>query len=395
MRNKNAYMSSWEGLLIIRVMIVDDELPALKMAESVLRTFEDVGIYGSFSDPDELLTCLPTTDVDLLLVDMKMPGMHGLELAGRIQELISEVSIVFVTAYDDYAVDAFETEALDYIMKPITAERMHKTLERYMKRCRGQKQDEAPGRILVRCFGRFSLEKEQGEPMKFRTAKTEELLAFLLHHRGNPVSKEKIMEELWYDRDAERAQSMLYTTIYQLRKDLEGFGLCDVIQHSRKEGGLCRLSWLPDEWDYEKYMEGCRKYKAGKISIDYVKCIVELHRNGYLAENGYRWAEERKSALELSCAELLEEIADYEVHLQRFEVALQHLKSWADMFPFTERVHFKIIALYLLMNKKEAAKSYYRKTKEMFAEEVGVPLQIDIESLALNPALAFNEQKTV
>lgn len=94
-----------------------------------------------------------------------------------------------------------------------------------MKRCRGQKQNETPGRILVRSFGRFSVEKEKGEPMKFRTAKTEELLAFLLHHKGNPVSKEKIMEELWYDRDAEKAQSMLYTTLYQLRKDLEGFGL--------------------------------------------------------------------------------------------------------------------------------------------------------------------------
>lgn len=380
-------------MLIIRVMIVDDELPALKMAESVLRTFKDVNICGVFSDPDELLECLHATAVDLILVDMKMPGMHGLELAGRIQELKSETLIVFVTAYDDYAVDAFETEALDYIMKPITAERMQKTLERYMKRCRGQKQNEAPGRILVRCFGRFSLEKEQGETMKFRTAKTEELLAFLLHYRGNPVSKEKIMEELWYDRDAERAQSMLYTTLYQLRKDLEGFGLCDVIQHSRKEGGLCRLSWLPDEWDYEEYMEGCRKYKAGKISIEHAKRIVELYRNGYLAESGYMWAEERRSELELSCAELLEEIAGYEVHLQRFEFALQYLKSWADMFPFTERVHFKIIALYLLMNQKEAAKSYYRKTKEMFTEEVGAPLQIDMEALALNPSLAFHEQK--
>ena len=378
---------------IIRVMIVDDEIPALKMAESVLRVFKDVSICGVFADPDELLECLHTTEADLILVDMKMPGMHGLELAGRIQELKYEASIVFVTAYDDYAIAAFETEALDYIMKPITAERMQKTLERYMKRCSGQKQNEAPGRILVRSFGRFSMEKEQGEPIKFRTAKTEELLAFLLHHRGNTVSKEKIMEELWYDRDAERAQAMLYTTLYQLRKDLEGFGLCDVIQHSRKEGGLCRLLWSPDEWDFEEYMEGYRKYKVSKISIEHAKRIVELYRNGYLAESGYMWADERKNELEPSCAELLEEIADYEVSLQRFEFAMLNLKRWADMFPYIERVHYKIIALHMLMKNKEAAKSYHRKAKEMFAEEVGAPLQIDIESLALNPGLAFKEQK--
>lgn len=370
---------------------MDDELPALKMAESVLRTFEDVSICGGFSDPDELLACLSTTDVDLLLVDMKMPGMHGLELAGRIQELKSEASIVFVTAYDDYAVEAFETEALDYIMKPITSERMQRTLERYRKRSGIQKQDAGPKHVSVRSFGRFSVETEQGELMKFRTAKTEELLAFLLHFRGNSVSREKIMEELWYDRDAERAQAILYTTLYQLRKDLEKFGLCNVIQHSRKEGGLCRLLWSPDEWDYEGYIKGCRKYKAGEYSIDHAKRIVELHRNGYLSENGYMWAAEKRSELELSYAELLEGIADYEVRLSRFEYALQYLNSWADVFPFNDRVHSKIIALYLLMNNKEAAKACYRKIKKVFAEEVGVPLQIDIKALTLNPRLAFEQ----
>lgn len=373
---------------------MDDELPALKIAKSVLKLFEDVSICGVFSDPDELLACLPSIDVDLLLVDMKMPGMHGLELAGRIQELKSEAFIVFVTAYDDYAVDAFETEALDYIMKPITAERMQKTLERYIKRRGIQKQDAGHKHVSVRSFGRFSVETEQGEPMRFRTAKTEELLAFLLHHRGSPVSKERIMEELWYDRDAERAQAILYTTLYQLRKDLEGLGLSNVIQHSRKEGGLCRLLWSPDEWDYKKYMEGCRTYDTGKYSIDHAKRIVELHRNGYLAENGYRWAVERQCELELNCAELLEEITDFEVCQRQFEFALLHLKSWADMFPFTERVHSKIIALYLLMNNKVAADVHYRKTQEIFAEELGEHLHIDIEALALNPSLVFKDQKT-
>lgn len=376
-------------IFIIRVMIVDDELPALKMAESVLKTFEDVSPCGSFADPDELLATLSTTEADMLLVDMNMPDMHGLELAGRVQEVNPKAAIVFVTAYDDFAVDAFEAEALDYIMKPITEERMKKTLERYRKRFGGQKQNEAIRRVNVRCFGRFSLENEQGELMKFRTAKTEELLAFLLHHRRNPVSKEKIMEELWYDRDMDRAQSMLYTTLYQLRKDLEGFGLRNVIQHSRKEGGLCRLTWSPDRWDFAEFVEGCREFKARNISIDEAKRIAELYRNGYLAENGYLWAVERQSELELSCGELLEEIADYEVYLKRFEFALQHLRGWADLFPFTERAHVKIVALYLLMNNKEAAKTYYNNTNKMFTEELGVHLQIDIEALALNPGKAF------
>lgn len=163
---------------MIRVIIVDDELPELKMAKSVLQEFDDVLISGTFSDQNELLECIPTVEVDLLLLDIKMPGMHGLELAERINEIRSDIFIVFVTAYDSYAIKAFETDALDYIMKPITEERMKKTLERYIKRCGDQKKNEKPRRICVRSFGRFSVELEHGEKMKFRTVKAEELLAF-------------------------------------------------------------------------------------------------------------------------------------------------------------------------------------------------------------------------
>lgn len=116
---------------MIRVMIIDDEFPALKLAERVLQTFEDVHICGSFSDPEELLTSLRATDIDMVLVDMKMPGMHGLELARLIREIKLDISIVFVTAYDEYSDDAFKLGALDYIMKPITPVQMQKTLEKF------------------------------------------------------------------------------------------------------------------------------------------------------------------------------------------------------------------------------------------------------------------------
>lgn len=374
---------------MLKIMMVDDELPALKMAESVIRTFEDTSIVGAFSDPDELLANLYTTETDLVLVDMKMPGMHGLELAGRIQEIKPEVSIVFVTAYNDYAVDAFETDALDYIMKPITAERLKKTIDRYAKR-QPQKQPQGTVKIHVRSFGRFAIEKETGELMKFRTAKTEELLAFLLHQNGEAVTKEKIIDTLWYDRDYERAQSMLYTTLYQLRKDLESIGLSNVIQHSRKEGGNCRLSWKPDIWDFAEYMESYSNYKAGEILLDIAKRLIELHKSGYLADNGYHWAESRRNELELFCGDILEDIANREVARQRYEHAMNYLLNWTEMFPYTERVHYKIIALYLMMKNSEEAKKYYMKAADMFDKEMKIKLRINIDELALHPASAFD-----
>lgn len=373
-------------------MLVDDELPALKIAGSVLKSFENINICGIYSDPDELLECLAIKSADLVLVDMKMPGMHGLELAGRIQAIRPEAFIVFVTAYDDFAVDAFETEALDYILKPITVERMNKTLERYSKRRFGGKQEDEAKCIVVQSFKRFSVKKVNGESMKFRTAKAEELMAFLLHHHGEPITKERIIDDLWYDRDVEKAQSMLYTTLYQLRKDLDAFGLTDIIQHGRKEGWICRLSWVPDQWDYTLYAEGCGLNKAGGIAVEQAKKFVDIYKGGYLEDNGYSWAENRKNELELWCTELLEGIAYHEMDLKRYDFAMQYLKRWAEISPYTELVYLKMMALYFLMNKKEAAYSYYQRIKDMFIEEIGETLSIDMEKLALDPKSAFREK---
>jgi Response regulator containing CheY-like receiver and SARP domains len=374
---------------MIRVIIVDDELPALKMAESVLRSFDNILISGIFSDQDELLESIPKIEADLLLLDIKMPGMNGLELAEHITEIRSDIFIVFVTAYDSYAIEAFEAEAFDYIMKPITENRMKKTLERYIKRCGDQKKSGKPRRIYARSFGRFSVEAEDGEKMKFRTAKAEELFTFLVHHQGNSVSKDKIMEELWYDRDMDKAQSILYTTLYQLRKDLENFGLNNVIENSRKEGGICRLLWTPEYWDCGEYSEVYKQYKDGTLSMEKLKRAVEIYQNGYLTDNGYIWAAEKKAELELNYSELLESIVNNEVQKQRFEFALPYLKKWAEIFPFTESIHAKTIAAYLLINNREAAILYYQNIEEMFVKEAGLPMEIDINTLISDPYLAF------
>ncbi|MBU4438025.1 MAG: response regulator [Firmicutes bacterium] len=372
---------------MIRVIIVDDELPALKMAESILRIVDDVEICGAFSDQDELLECLPKIDVDLIFLDIKMPGMHGLELAGRVNEIKPEAAIVFATAYDSYAVEAFETEALDYILKPMTEERIRKTLNRYKKRGQELKHRKNSSSISVYSFGRFSVKSEQGERMKFRTAKTEELFAFLMHHQGNVISKEKIMEELWYDRDADRAQAILYTTLYQLRKDLETVGLKNIIQSSRKDGGNCSLSWIPDHWDYHDYVTFFKQHKMGSLNLETIKQAAEIYQDGYLMNNGYLWATGKQAELELSYLELMEHIIDMEVRQQKYDFALFDLKKLSKTFPFSTAIHTRIIAVYLLTNNREAANEHYQKIKK----EAELWENIDMDTLILNPFSAFEK----
>lgn len=372
---------------MIRVIIVDDELPALKMAESILKTCDGVKICGSYSDQDELMDALLIIDVDLIFLDIKMPGMLGLELAGRINEIKPDVAIVFVTAYDSYAVDAFEIEAFDYILKPLTLERINKTLSRYEKRRSEQGRNKEHRHVSVYSFGRFSVVSEQGETMQFRTAKTEELLAFLIHQQGNAISKENIMEELWYDRDAERAQSIFYTTLYQLRKDLDHFGLTNTIQSSRKDGGKCSLTWAPDHWDFLEFLALKKQIKAGQLNLEDEKRAIELYQDGYLMHNGYLWAAGRQAELELSYLELMEKIVETEVQKQKFESALLYLKKLEKNFPFSASIHVKIIAVYFLLNNKDAALAHYQNVKK----EAESWEKIDMDRLVSNPYSAFEE----
>ncbi|MHA7966397.1 response regulator [Paenibacillus sp. CAU 1782] len=382
---------------MIKVMAVDDELPALRMAESVLRTFHDVELCGLFNNPEELLNILHTVEADLIFVDMKMPAMNGLELAERIHQLRPNIGIAFVTAYDYYAVDAFESEAFDYVMKPMNAGRIRKTLDRFVKKQGAALAAGTVGnaaavalaeRIAVRSFGHFYVETSEGDALKLRRVKTEELFAYLIHQQGKPVSAEHIMDALWGDRDAERAQSILYTTIYQLRKGLESIGLFDVIEHFRSGGGRYRLSWTPYQWDCDEF-ERVHARLSASVPLDEARSAVKLYRDGYLTENGYDWAESRRAELELKYIELLDYVIAAEVRIQRFEFALSYLHQWEAHQPFAERLHAKIIALHLLMGNKEAAVMHERVVRELFMRELGMPVNLDTEVLALSPMSVF------
>ena len=236
-------------------------------------------------------------------------------------------------------------------------------------------------------FGRFSVVSEQGETMQFRTAKTEELFAFLIHQQGNAISKENIMEELWYDRDAERAQSIFYTTLYQLRKDLDHFGLNNTIQSSRKDGGKCSLTWMPDNWDFLEFLGLSKQIKAGALNLEDEKRAIELYRDGYFMHNGYLWAAGRQAELELSYLEIMDKIVETEVQHQKFESALLYLKKLEKNFPFSASIHIKIIAVYFLLNNKEAAQAHYQNVKK----EAESWEKIDMDTLISNPYSAFEE----
>lgn len=115
----------------IKVLIADDEEAARNALRSVLATFTNVHIVGNTGNPAEILPMVKNNNPGILFLDIEMPGKNGLEVADEIRKSGLNTTIVFVTAYNKFAIDAFKVSAFDYLLKPADHETIAQLLERY------------------------------------------------------------------------------------------------------------------------------------------------------------------------------------------------------------------------------------------------------------------------
>lgn len=116
----------------LRVLVLDDEAPALDELAYLLRRDPRVGEVFACDSPTEALRMLKETEVDAVFLDVQMPGLNGIELASVLGRFKEPPAIVFVTAHDQHAVDAFELHAVDYVLKPVREERLAEAVRRVL-----------------------------------------------------------------------------------------------------------------------------------------------------------------------------------------------------------------------------------------------------------------------
>lgn len=129
----------------LRALIVDDEYPARQELRYALNGTKNVEIVGEATNAQEALALIKALDYQILFLDISMPGMSGLELGAAIQELPKQPNIIFVTAFDEYAVSAFEVNAVDYILKPFEPKRIKKAIDKVIKLTQESATADAPG----------------------------------------------------------------------------------------------------------------------------------------------------------------------------------------------------------------------------------------------------------
>ena len=117
----------------LRIVIADDERPARSFLASLLRSFEDVAIVGEAKSGKEAVALIERERPDLALLDLQMPELDGIGVVRMLKRQCLPL-IAFVTAYDEYAVKAFEMNAVDYLLKPVEKKRLRETVNRAQER---------------------------------------------------------------------------------------------------------------------------------------------------------------------------------------------------------------------------------------------------------------------
>lgn len=114
-----------------KTLVIDDERLAREELKSILKSYSEIEVIGEAQNGEEGLKMIKELDPDLVFLDVNMPGLTGFEMLKKLDEI---PYVIFVTAYDEFAIKAFEVNALDYLLKPIDQDRLSEAIERLKKK---------------------------------------------------------------------------------------------------------------------------------------------------------------------------------------------------------------------------------------------------------------------
>lgn len=173
----------------MRVLIVDDEPLARMRLAALLGQCDDVEVAGSVGDAEAALAAIGTLAPDLLLLDINMPGLDGTALARRLGGR-SRPQVVFCTAYENHALEAFELGAVDYLLKPVRLERLREALQRAARRLAEGAPREAPAYL----HGRLGGEQVRIRLDEVVCLQAEEKYVAVLHAGGQLLVEESLRQ---------------------------------------------------------------------------------------------------------------------------------------------------------------------------------------------------------
>ncbi|MDP5275281.1 response regulator [Chengkuizengella axinellae] len=356
---------------MIKAFLIDDEEHALSLLELFLNDISGVEVVGKMTNPAQALEMIKQNQPHVIFLDIEMPLMNGIEFAELLHNEQTNIEIVFATAYDQYAISAFEYGAMDYILKPLEKGRLQKTVERMKKKvvdtnkCAIEKtaasrlEEVVTPKIHVQTFGEFEVFIEGYGKYKWRTAKEKELFAFLTLHAQHGVHRDVIIEALWGDEHFTKAKVYLHTCISYIRKNLKQFGITDIILFKEQKYYI-NANYLQS--DYLDFVKAIDLVDASTETTQEIEKLLTISNDKILLDgNDYFWAEKERESLNKKSLELRLALAKMYKKNEQYQQAAEVLNELIHLNSYNEEGYRLLMTCYLKMGNHDKVLSVYKK----------------------------------
>ncbi|WP_040226952.1 response regulator [Bhargavaea cecembensis] len=351
---------------MIRAFLIDDEPLALSLLRRKLEDSGQVEVIGAFTEPESLKDALITSTADAVFADIEMGTVSGLDLAEEIISSFPWVQIVFVTGHSDYAVQAFEIESVDYILKPITARRLEKTLDR-LKSNRSQLasagQEHPASTLNIKVFGDF-VATLNGQPLIFKTSKVKELFAYFILNQNRQVHRDVLIEALWPDHEYKKAKIHLHTCLSYLRKLLKSCGLAGSVSFTNPNYIFNAGAVTPE-------LDMIELSLAGTLPAKEIDTVIHSYTGRLFGQSGYPWADDKAEQYQRHVILLLDRLVDYyqDRNLSR---ALEYLQIQQSLDPYLDRNIRNSMLLLAQQGNRPKALQLYEEYARLLYDDLGV-----------------------
>lgn len=248
----------------MEILLVDDEeLQLIRLEKEAKKVFSSDNHIFTFLNSLEAYEFAKSHQIDIAFLDIEMPELNGLQLAKNLKKINPFINIVFVTAYDNYALDAYRLHASGYLSKPVS----YKQIEEEMANLRNTVEIKSDKKLTVKCFGNFEI-FYAGEPVKFSYRKSKEVFAYLIDREGASININELNAVLW----EEDHKSYLRNLIADIIQTLKSYKCDDVFFKRHNE---CYI-------DISKI--NCDAYEYKRNNPD----AIRAYRGEYM--NQYSWA---------------------------------------------------------------------------------------------------------
>lgn len=325
-----------------------------------------IQICGTFISPSDVLEFTAKNEFDVAFLDIEMPGIGGLELAKEILTVHPETQIIFVTAYDSYAVDAFKIHASGYLLKPIDPVELKSQIDFLVNSIYGDASAvNTEPKLNVSCFGDFIC-SSQNETITWKTLKAEELFALFIHYNGVAVPKDVLIDKLWPDADPQKAANLFRVTCTYIRNTLaeRGFENPLIRELNKYRIDISKISC--DVFDFTNTV--C---DTASLDIAKIRDAIALYKGEYFQNMPYDWAIQRRASLEARFKELSRISAKYYMDEGNYVHAAENLTSILSFDPYDYNTAVEYIKLKIKSGDNDGALLFYREFTDRMIRETG------------------------